>query len=184
LLGRKFLIRTDHAALQWIQKKTEPIGQQARWCEILQEFDYNIENRAGTLHTNADAMSRRPCRQCGHADEEEIGADQFEEEIRMVQSAPSRVYESNDRTLLPPWAEGLFDKLKRGYIEDGKHKCRDIHFQTPSVDSTWHPQALREATTRDLELNTIYNLLSTFPDCPERDRLAYLDEITKSYCAD
>jgi len=32
LLGRKFLIRTDHAALQWIQKTPEPIGQQARKC--------------------------------------------------------------------------------------------------------------------------------------------------------
>jgi len=30
LLGRKFLIRTDHAALKWIQKTPEPIGQQAR----------------------------------------------------------------------------------------------------------------------------------------------------------
>jgi len=31
LLCQKFLIRTDHAALQWIQKTPEPIGQQARW---------------------------------------------------------------------------------------------------------------------------------------------------------
>jgi len=129
-------------------------------------------------------MSRRPCWQCGHTGEEQIGADQFEEEVRIVQSVPNRVFENNERTLLPPWAEGLFDNFKRGYIENGKYKCRVIHFQTPSVDSAWHPQALREATARDLELNPIYNLLSTFPDCPDRDRLAYLDEITKSYCAD
>jgi len=69
LLGWKFLIRTDHGALQWMQKTTEPIGQQARWCEILQEFDYNIEHRAGRLPTNANAMSRRPCRQCRHSGE-------------------------------------------------------------------------------------------------------------------
>jgi len=112
LLGKKFLIRTDHAALQWIQKPPEPIGQQARWCEILQEFDYNIEHRAGTLHTNADAMSRRPCRQCGHSGEDEIGADQFEEEIRMVRSVPDSLQASDVQTSLPPWAEGLFDNLK------------------------------------------------------------------------
>jgi len=31
LLGHPFLIRTDHAALQWLKKTPETIGQQARW---------------------------------------------------------------------------------------------------------------------------------------------------------
>jgi len=65
-------------------------------------------------------MSRRPCRQCGHADEEEIGADKFEEEIRTVQSAHIKVRDIDVQTLLPPWAEGLFDNLERGYIKNGK----------------------------------------------------------------
>ena len=30
LLGRAFIIRTDHAALQWLKRTPEPIGQQAR----------------------------------------------------------------------------------------------------------------------------------------------------------
>ena len=60
LLGRPFTIRTDHAALQWLKKTPEPIGQQARWLEILEEFDYHVEHRPGAKHTNADAMSRRP----------------------------------------------------------------------------------------------------------------------------
>ena len=59
LLGRPFLIRTDHAALQWLKKTPEPIGQQARWLEILEEFDYEVQHRPGTQHTNADALSRR-----------------------------------------------------------------------------------------------------------------------------
>jgi len=58
LLGRKFLIRTDHAALQWLRRTPEPIGQQARWLEILEEFDFDIQHRAGTKHCNADALSR------------------------------------------------------------------------------------------------------------------------------
>jgi len=65
LLGRKFLIRTNHSALQWLRSTPEPIGQQARWCEILEEFDFQIVHRPGLNHGNADAMSRRPCRQCG-----------------------------------------------------------------------------------------------------------------------
>jgi len=66
LLGRQFVVRTDHSALQWIRTTPEPIGQQARWCEILEEFDFQIVHRPGRLHGNAEAMSRRPCRQCGN----------------------------------------------------------------------------------------------------------------------
>jgi len=35
LLGRQFLVRTVHAALQWLKRTPQPIGQQARWLEIL-----------------------------------------------------------------------------------------------------------------------------------------------------
>ena len=59
LLGAPFLIRTDHAALQWLKRTPEPIGQQARWLEVLEEFDFTIEHRPGSKHTNADALSRR-----------------------------------------------------------------------------------------------------------------------------
>jgi len=59
LLGRSFLIRTDHAALQWLRRTPEPIGQQARWLEILEEFDFTVQHRPGSQHVNADALSRR-----------------------------------------------------------------------------------------------------------------------------
>ena len=66
LLGRKFRIRTDHAALTWLKRTPDPIGQQARWLEQMEEFDFSIEHRPGTRHGNADALSRRPCpkREC------------------------------------------------------------------------------------------------------------------------
>lgn len=66
LLGRPFVIRTDHAALQWLKRTPTPIGQQSRWLEILEEYDYTVEHRPGTKHGNADALSRIPCRQCGY----------------------------------------------------------------------------------------------------------------------
>ena len=59
LLGRPFRIRIDHAALQWLKRTPEPIGQQARWLEILEEYNYTIEHRADRNHLNADALSRR-----------------------------------------------------------------------------------------------------------------------------
>ena len=70
LLGRHFKLRTDHAALRWLRKTPEPIGQQSRWLEQLEAFDFEIEHRPGLKHTNADAMSRIPCSQCRGLDEE------------------------------------------------------------------------------------------------------------------
>jgi len=70
LLGRKLLLRTDHSALRWLRKTPEPIGQQGRWLEILEEFEFDICHRPGRQHGNADALSRKPCRQCGQCAED------------------------------------------------------------------------------------------------------------------
>lgn len=65
LLGRKFTLRTDHGSLQWLLNFKDPTGQLARWLEKVQEFDFDIVHRKGTLHSNADGLSRCPCSQCG-----------------------------------------------------------------------------------------------------------------------
>lgn len=61
LIGRKFKLRTDHGALIWLFQFKEPEGQIARWLEILSGFQMDIVHRAGRIHNNGDAMSRRPC---------------------------------------------------------------------------------------------------------------------------
>ena len=61
LLGRHFVIRTDHAALGYLMRTPEPLGQQARWLDLISEFDFQIQHRAGVAHGNSDSMSRRPC---------------------------------------------------------------------------------------------------------------------------
>ena len=66
LLGRRFVLRTDHGSLTWLQNFREPEGQLARWIAKLQEYDFTIVHRQGRSHGNADALSRRPCPQCGH----------------------------------------------------------------------------------------------------------------------
>ena len=65
LMGRKFVLRTDNGSLTWLRNFREPEGQLARWLELLQELDFDIVHRRGSSHTNADALSRVPCRQCG-----------------------------------------------------------------------------------------------------------------------
>ena len=60
LLGRHFVLRTDHGSLQWLHSIKEPEGQMARWLEKLQEYDFEIQHRKGSRHLNADALSRYP----------------------------------------------------------------------------------------------------------------------------
>ena len=64
LYGKEFRIRTDHASLLWLCRRKMPSAQVARWLEILSEFNFVIEHRAGNKHSNADGLSRRPCSEC------------------------------------------------------------------------------------------------------------------------
>ena len=65
LLGRTFTLRTDHSSLTWLATFKNPEGQVARWIEKLQEYNFQIEHRPGRKHSNADSLSRLPCKQCG-----------------------------------------------------------------------------------------------------------------------
>jgi hypothetical protein len=61
LLARNFTLRTDHAALTHLRRTPEPIGQQARWLDLLSEFKFEIKHRVGAAHGNSDALSRHSC---------------------------------------------------------------------------------------------------------------------------
>ncbi len=65
LLGREFLVRTDHQALKWLFSLKEPKGRIARWIEILSAYHFTVEYRAGKKHGNADGMSRHPSHEEG-----------------------------------------------------------------------------------------------------------------------
>ena len=41
----------------------------AHWIELLQEYDFDIVHHQGKVHCNADALSRRPCQQCGREEQ-------------------------------------------------------------------------------------------------------------------
>ncbi|KAK6172537.1 hypothetical protein SNE40_016172 [Patella caerulea] len=60
LLGRRFILRTDHGSLTWLYRFKSPQGQLARWLEQLSQFDMIIQHRSGKLHGNADSLSRYP----------------------------------------------------------------------------------------------------------------------------
>jgi len=101
LLGRQFLIRTDHSALQWLRSTPEPIRQQARWCKVLEKFDFQIVHQPGQNHGNADALFRRPCRQCGKKLEvvkkAELRVVRFEEIVEGTRWAKKELAEATEK---------------------------------------------------------------------------------------
>lgn len=58
LFGRKFKIVTDHKPLQWLFSLKDPNSMLVRWRLKLEEFEYEIVYKKGTLNKNADALSR------------------------------------------------------------------------------------------------------------------------------
>jgi len=59
-------------------------------------------------------MSRRPCRQCGQPNEEEVGADQFKKKtnfLRSISVVDREGYVTNDT---PHWIGEMFANLKSG----------------------------------------------------------------------
>ena len=60
LIGRHFVVRTDHASLTWLMRFKHLEGQLARWMEELSQYDMQILHRSGYEHTNADGLSRIP----------------------------------------------------------------------------------------------------------------------------
>ena len=64
LYGKKFRLRTDHDSLRRLCRRKKPSNKVARWLEILAEFSYTLEHRAGLKHGNADRLGRQSCEAC------------------------------------------------------------------------------------------------------------------------
>jgi len=99
LLGRPIIVRTDHAALTYLMKTPEPIGQQGRWLDLLGEYDITIQHRPGRIHGNSDALSRRPCeradqsecRQCVRRSSTPVGKSSTRQSIDVQRADMSTV---------------------------------------------------------------------------------------------
>ena len=56
LLGREFVIQTDHRALQWLTKFKDSNHRLMRWSLALQPFVFTIQHREGAHNANADTF--------------------------------------------------------------------------------------------------------------------------------
>ena len=57
LLGRPFIVKSDHVALKWIFSLREPHDRIACWLEVMSAYQFIVEYQPGKKHGNADAMS-------------------------------------------------------------------------------------------------------------------------------
>ena len=58
LLGRTFVIKTDHQSLKYLLEQRLTTPSQARWLPKIMGFDYSIQYRKGKENQGVDALSR------------------------------------------------------------------------------------------------------------------------------
>ncbi|KAL0147249.1 hypothetical protein M9458_057442 [Cirrhinus mrigala] len=58
LLGREFILETDHKALQWLEKMKDTNGRFTRWYLAMQPFRFKIQHVPGKANVTADYLSR------------------------------------------------------------------------------------------------------------------------------
>ena len=59
LYGFCFTVVTDHNPLTSLKGLKDTGGRLTRWIMFLQQFNYDLEYKQGSKHTNADALSRQ-----------------------------------------------------------------------------------------------------------------------------
>ncbi|KAL0395157.1 UNVERIFIED_CONTAM: Enzymatic polyprotein [Sesamum latifolium] len=59
LLGSPFVVKTDNTAVSHFMTQPKLTSRQARWQELLSEFYFVLEYRAGSSNYVADPLSRR-----------------------------------------------------------------------------------------------------------------------------
>ena len=57
LLGRKFVLVTDHCGLQYLFDQPKLNARQARWMALLSEFDFEIKHIKGKENKAVNALS-------------------------------------------------------------------------------------------------------------------------------
>ncbi|XP_032442308.1 uncharacterized protein LOC116734877 [Xiphophorus hellerii] len=58
LLGRHFILETDHRALQWLRRMRDANARIAGWYLSLQPFDFTVQYKPGKSNVVADCLSR------------------------------------------------------------------------------------------------------------------------------
>lgn len=58
LLGKSFVVQTDHQSLKYLLEQRITTPAQARWLPKLLGYDYRVEYKRGTNNQAAESLSR------------------------------------------------------------------------------------------------------------------------------
>ena len=155
LLGRRFIVRTDHQALVWLLSLKEPNGKIARWIEALAPFDYAIEYRAGKLMGHVDGLSRcsnpkdcscsevdmneplkcGPCRKCRRRAEQMMHP--ASEQVEVTEAADDTAKEPNSES--PRETNSSAEEYSEGIraARPEKPSCSGLQTSTSRENRVW-----------------------------------------------
>ncbi|GBG80067.1 hypothetical protein CBR_g30433 [Chara braunii] len=60
LLGRFFILRTDHQTLRWMRTQSVLSDALKRWIEVIEQYDFDPQYLKGEYNKVVDALSRKP----------------------------------------------------------------------------------------------------------------------------
>ena len=181
LLGREFIVRTDHSSLIWLTKFKQPQGQLARWIEELSRFSMRITHRAGKIHTNADALSRLcspdtcpkltdiglsdlPCKGCNYCTKAQLKWQHFDQNI--------------DDTIELSQTDQVQPRSGINVILENPPRVRNI--QIPNDNSPWDEQNIKSSQAKDADLTILRNWLTT-QQSPSDEELLLANKKQKFY---
>ncbi|KAL0447549.1 UNVERIFIED_CONTAM: Transposon Tf2-11 polyprotein [Sesamum latifolium] len=126
LLGSPFVVKTDNTAVSHFMTQPKLISRQARWQELLSEFHFVLEYRAGSSNHVVDALSRSADLAC-------LGSVAVLSSSTVATSIRDRVHE-----LLPKdsAAQGLVHLIEQGkarqfWLEDDLLMTKENRLYVP-----------------------------------------------------
>lgn len=117
LIGKRFTLVTDHAALSLLRNHRDPHHRLARWVAQLQGFEFDVVYKKGSLHLDADCMSRLVDRPDPVVDVDHADCVRSICEISSQEFLDNELQQQNDEAQLDIRSEQREDSYCNKYIE-------------------------------------------------------------------
>jgi transposase InsO family protein len=176
------LIRTDHGALKWLLTFKNPEAQVARWIEVLGNYQFEIQHRAGKLHGNADGLSRQPCagQNCKQCDKMLL-TNTTEKDVHVPKRLPKND-KNSDQLSTPNETQENAKTDPTG--STSSHKIRSIKKES-KVDDSWvqsfSKEELREAQMADPEVGEVVRCLEGTEGRPKWNKMDQRSRVLRRY---